>query len=370
MMYASCAFLWSFYFLIKYLNGTNNKYIALSSLLIGLSIVCKYEFSAFIIVIFLCTVKNKTSFKNLLYIFIFPVVCILILLFQKCTIEDLYQSAKLILTLAQSHSVKYLYYYVGFIPSIESIKNAFLSLLHPKYATLFNSLGYIILLIFIYSIKKYKRDFLFFILSTSAFLSGLKVIGNISLEIYGTYFLPLMLICLITFLYKKLLKEKSLVTVILCLILFISYACYDINQNKLTSLNTEKGTIKVPEVFYEVTNQTLNYINTSTNKDEKIIVIPESAILNFLTERQSNNKLYYLIPPNNELLTDKYIINELKTNPPEVILISNLRYNWYNQGSYTKTWGHNIYKYINEKYKLEKIIGNSVQFYVYRRVII
>ncbi len=370
IMYALCAFLWSFYFLIKFLNTSKVKYIALCFLLYGLSTVCKYEFSAFIIVILLCAVKNRTSIKNILYIFIFPVLCFLILLFQKCTIADLTQSAKLIINLAQSHSVNYFYNYVGFIPSLESIKNACLSIIYPSIFSIFHSLGYIILLIFIYSIKKYKSDFLFFILCLTAFLSGLKVIGNISLEIYGTYFLPLMLICLMTFLYKKLLKEKSLITVILCLILFISYACYDINQNKLTSLNTEKGTIKIPEIFYEVTNQTLNYVNTSTNKDEKIIVIPESAIINFLTERQSNNKLYYLIPPNNELLTDKYIINELKTNPPDVILISNLRYNWYNQGSYTKTWGQNIYKYINENYKLEKIIGSSVQFYVYRRVII
>ncbi len=369
IVYALCAFLWSFYFLIKYLNTSKDKYIVLCFLLYGLSAMCKYEFSAFIIVILLCALKNKASFKHLLYIFIFPVLCFLILLLQKCTVADLYQSAKLIINLAQSHSVNYFYNYTCFIPSLESIKNACLSIIYPSFFSIFHSLGYFILLIFIYSIKEYKRDFSFFILCLTAFLSGLKVIGNISLEIYGTYFLPLMLICLMTFLYKKLLKEKSLIVIIICSALFISYACYDINQNKLTSINTEKGTIKIPEIFYEVTNQTLNYINTSTKKDDTILVIPESAILNFLTQRQSNNKLYYLIPPNNELLTDKFITHELKTNPPDVILISNLRYNWYNQGSFSKTWGNNIYKYINESYKLEKIIGSSVQFYIYRRVI-
>ncbi len=370
IIYALCAFLWSFYFLIKYLNTSKDKYIVLSSLFYGLSVVCKYEFSAFIIVILLCAIKNKTSLKHILYIFIFPVLCILILLIQKCTIADLINCVKLPLRLAYTDSVRFFYIYSGIIPTIGSIKNACLSLFHPHFTSLFQSLGYFILLIFIFNIKEYKRDFSFFILCLTSFLSVLKVIGNISLEIYGTYFLPLMLICLMTFIYKKLLKEKSLIVIIICLALFISYTSYDINQNKLTSINTDNGTIKIPEIFYEVTNKTLNYINTSTKKDDTILVIPESAILNFLTQRQSNNKLYYLIPPNNELLTDKFIINELKTNPPDVILISNLRYNWYNQGSFSKTWGHNICKYIDETYKLEKIIGSSVQFYVYRRAII
>ncbi len=371
ILYALASFLWSFYFLVKYIKDSENSKInfALCSLLFGFSISCKYEFMTFFIVMLLCLIKYKKGLKEILYIFVFPVICIFILLIQKCSINDLFIAGKLIIKLTQSKSVNFFYNYLGIIPGINSIKNAVLSVIYPHFPTLFQSAGYITALIFLFNIKKIKNDFAFFVLNLTALLAVLKVIGNIKLEIYGTYFLPIALILLFTFLYKKLFREKSLILISICVVLFISYFSFDISENKLIPVETQKGTIKVKDVFYQATKEAIDYINTQTLANETILVMPESAVLNYITNRKSNNILYYLIPPNTEILTDDYIIKELNNNPPDVILMSNLIYQWYNEGFFMQSWGKNIYQYIKENYKFEKEIGDGVQFYVFRHVI-
>ncbi len=377
IVYAAAAFLWSFYLFLKFIKSSKFLFLFLSCLLMGFSLSCKYEYSGFIIIIFICLIYKKTDFKNILFsitsLLIFPFISVLILFVQNISIHNLIYGLKNMIALSESFSVRYFYYYSGFIPSAGSFKNAVLSIIHPHFPTLFNSFGYIIVLIFLFYCYKFifhkntrtKEDIDIFILISTAAVISIKCVGCISLEIYGTYFLPLIFTAVIALIYNKSAKSRKYLAII-CILLFISYSIYDIRHNNFPALRTEKGTVKINNVFYDSTKELISYIENNTKSSDRILIIPEGSIINYLTDRNSDNKYYYLIPPNVEIFKSQNIINSLNTENIEYIIISNIQYGWFNQSSFYNSWGKDIFEFIKRKYKLECIIGEKFKLYVYK----
>ncbi len=378
IVYAAAAFLWALYFFVKFIKTSKLLFLFLSCILTGFSAACKYEFSGFIIVIFLYLIYTKTSFKNLFFalfsMLIFPVISVILLFAGNISINDLILGIKYTIMLSKSFSVHFFYYYSGFIPSSGSLKNALLSILYPHFPTLFNSFGYLISIIFLYSAFKtiFKRntpdkdEICILVLITSAFAVSIKCIGCISLEIYGTYFLPIILTAVITIIYKKFPKSHQILSII-CLLLFISYSIYDINCSKnFKEVETQKGIIKINNIFYDSTKELISYIKNNTKSSDKILILPEGSLINYLTGRNSDKRYYYLIPPNVEIFTQEEIIQDLNNKNTEYIIISNLQYQWFNQSSFYKSWGKDIFEFIKKKYILECIIGEKFKLYVYK----
>lgn len=365
ILYALAAFLWALYFLLKAVKTDNKNCFILSCILFGFSIISKYEFFCFIFVLLFAVIYKKFKIKYLLWISLFPLISMIILLIQGCSINDIYNTVLYILEFSKSSYLKYFYFYSGIFINIFNMQKIINSILHYNFLTFFYPCYLLILIIFILNIKHIKKDILLLILFLSAILSSIKTVGGVSLEIYGTFFLPLLLICLISFLYKHV---NKLFIIVFCITIFVSFSIYDFKESRTIEYKTPLNqTIKLKEIFYKPVSETIEYINKNTNPDDTILILPEGAIINYLTNRQSNNSLYTLAPPNSETITDSKIIKLLENNPPNYIIISNLQYQWYNQGSFPKTWGKNIYEYIKSKYTLEKTIGNEVIMYVYKK---
>lgn len=404
VLYALSGFIWSLYFLIKYTDEEKDKYLILSCLSSGFSLASKYEYGLILLVIFGVIIYKRPSksviIKSLEALILFPLLSIIILFITKSGLYGIIESINYMKGLAWSYSAKYFYYYNGFIPSQGAFKNAVVSLYKDFYYIIENIerynhnnpltniqpnsqsflwIGYSIILINIILIikalvkrKNYtKDDILLLILCLAAIAGSIKCIFAVNFEIYGTFFFPILLIAFISFLNSfRLLKIfKRIIILILFSISFFYFTDNSqiIKSYNLKEISTPKGIIKVKSVYYESTMKLINYIQLNTKEGDKILVIPEGAIINYLLNRISDNKLYYLIPPNCEIFSDKYIINRLSMFPPDKIIISNIMYRDFNQTSFINSWGENIYKYIESNYRMEKIIGEDMRFYIYSK---
>jgi hypothetical protein len=365
ILYALSAFIWSLYFLLKAIKSENKNYFILSCILFGFSIISKYEFLCFFLVLLFIVFYKKYKLKYLLWILLFPLISVIILLIQGCNINDFYNAIVYILNFSKSSSLSYFYYYFGILFSISNLKKI-TYLFNSNFLTFFRPVYLITLIILIFDIKNIKKDILLLVLFLSAILSSIKTTGGISLAIYGTYFLPLLFICLISYLYKHI--NKNLI-ILFCILIFISYSLYDYRENQIAEYKIlPNQTVKIKKIFYKPISETIEYINNNTNEDDTVLVLPESAFINYLTGRKSNNCLYTLAPPNSETIADSKIIELLKKNPPDYIIISNIQYPWYKQGSFPTTWGKNIYEYIKLNYSLDKTAGDEVIMYIYKKL--
>ena len=374
ILYALNFFLASFLLLIKYIQNNNEKLLYLSSILCGLSMTCKYEYSGFLLIIIILTlfkkIEKKKIFYTLLNFIIFPIISLLILLIQKCTLTDLIHSLDYMIELAKTSSVEFFYNFAGLLPNNNGLNKVACSILYPTHYNFFSISGYICILFgiieLILFIKKQEKNILNILLFGTIFVSIFKTLGNINLEIYGTYFLPMIFIGIFSFLYNRIFKKKEIILIVFCILIFCSYLSFDIDKNNLKEINTQKGEIKIKPIFYDTTVKLMSYINENTNKNDKILIIPEGTIINYITNRKSDNINYYLIPPNVEIFKEEKIIANLKNNPPEYIIISNIQYPWYNQTSFINSWGKKITKYIQENYNFETNIGENFILSIYK----
>ncbi len=409
IMYALTGFLWALYFLIEYLKDEkpNNKLIILSWLLMGFSISSKYEYSLFIFVLVAAMIYKKTNkfvwLKSFAAFCLIPFLSFFLLLCQGVKIQDFFNAFIFMIQLAKSYSVKYMYYYNGFTISADSLKNALYSTYYDFYyifenlkrynennplsgvqsnAVSFRILGYLSILsavIFIsglfYKKIKYKymfnnADIMLMFLFASAIVSSLKCIGSISFEIYGTYFFPILIISILAFVYNsKFLKIFNRIFVLICLSIAFFY-CIDNFQNvkneNFKILNTQKGEIKIKSMFYDSTILLMNYIQENTKEGDTLLFVPEGVFINYLTNRKSDNKLFYLIPPNCEIMTDNFIEAEIKENKPDFIIFTNISYRDFGQTSFKNSWGKNIYNYIKELYNEEVVLGEDFKLFIYK----
>ncbi len=367
--YALCTTVWGFYFLHKFLTKENKKYLYISALLAGLSICFKYEYIGFIAVILGVSIYKKEYVKSIAFMFILPIVSLVILLLQNCTIADLIKSLNYMIGISKSYSANYFYQFAGISPTIESVKISFINLIHPQYRSIFAPICVVNFILLLLSIK--KKDLLLSILLLTGILTSVKTLGGISLEVYGTYFFPLLFISLIASACEKVTTRKTIIISIICLTLSFLYLSYEINEKiKFREINTTKGAFNIPKVFYHSTNDIIAYIHQDTNKNDKVLILPEGTIINFLTDRKSDKDLYYLIPPNAEIFSNEYIENKIISKELDYIITTNIQYPWYGEKSFMTGWGSEYIKLLNTEYKLVDIVGKNLKFYVYKHDII
>lgn len=361
VLYAMTAFLLSFLMLIVYKKSDDIKYFILSCLFMGFSICCKYEYCLFFFILLCVGTYKKIGRKNALlswgaFLFI-PVVSFEILLVQGCTISDFVNSFNYMCKLASSESVKAFYSFSGFIPSIKFFMNAIKpSFIYPSMHFIF--LGYIT--IFTLFVKKDKLQML---LNITAILVSLKCIGSLSLELYGTFFLPVLFINFAVFVYNY--KKYRVIYTSFFILLFgliYLYTNFDLISVKLNKQNV----IKVSGYFNLYTNnnyfserysQIIKFINENTKETDKILVLPEGVILNYLTKRKSDNQFYYLIPPNVEIFTQEGIIQSLNKNLPDYVIVFYNKYPWYGTTSFSLGYAAKIQDFINNNYNVVESVS-------------
>ena len=364
MLYSLAAIIWAVYYTDKFLDCGKYKYIIYSSFLYGFSIASKYEFLFYFIVILISLFYKKVKFKQyifvLIYSLIIPLISFLILLIQGCSLNILLNSVNLILHQGNRYALEFFYSYNGFVPTPDSIKRMFI----PSCYTFFSAFAIITLFIIIYEICK-KYNFRLILLSLSAIILSLKSFFSVNLMVYGTYFLPVLLLNIVIFIYSMIKnKEYHKDFFFVLLLITFSYFAFFYNSIKSSDFNaikTAKGTVKIDSLIYDNINESVKYLNNYTNDKDVILCIPEGVLINYLTGRKSDNYLFYMIYPNVLAFGNDYIINKIQNEKYNYIIYSNIKYIHHNQNEFKDSWGSEIYKVIEKDYELIKTINNELQ---------
>lgn len=416
MVYALNAFLWSLFCLLCYIKNSNKKYLYFSFFIFGISSALKYDFILYSVILlfffFYKTTKKDKLFCLVSFLFV-PLLSMLNLFIKGLNFSDIKSAIEYIILLSKSASVKYLYTFLGFIPSLSYLKiiltNIFyfsvslFIILIPELLSyfsktttgikhyvinfikipvtivilLFLTLFYIsnsafifcwsalslFLILILFLLKKQinyeTNDKIFLILLLSAILAGLKCVFNISFNTYGNYYLPFILICIITYICNytsnNKTKKEALENLVRYCLLFFSCIYFISNFTniflyKTDKLDINKGIFYTDKKYSYVINKVCNYIKENTNKNDKILVLPDGGIINYITERLSDNKYYYLTPPNMEIFGSENIINDLKLNLPEYVVIQPTIYRDYGQTSFCKSYGKELCEFIYKNY--------------------
>lgn len=431
LVYALTAFVWSILALLYFIKNNSYKYLIEAFFLFGISLDCKYEFILFALVLafFLDKERNlRLTLFSLLAFLVVPMLSFCDLCLKGVDFAVLNDSIKKIMLLSKAPSVKILYTYLGFIPNINSLKNlifslvktslisgAFLGLiafclksadkkvkaacctvllvliavfsyqLYKSNSFYFNWIGIAVLIIlpfFAYLLYRKKlqnpisnADTMLFITCLSTVLGALKCIFDISFNSYGTYFFPLLFVCLVLFfVWKKSLQNKiskNYITSIFCLILVFSFGFLCSNYFRKINVfpvyfTNEKGSFYSESIFVKPASDLVNYISSNTKKDDTVLVLPEGAMINFLSERKSNDKYYYLIPPNIEVFGENAIAEDLENNLPNYIVLQSMSYTNFNETYFCESFGRQICELLPKYYENPIVFGNDFWFALYK----
>ena len=195
-----------------------------------------------------------------------------------------------------------------------------------------------------------SKDKMFLYMTVASILVSMKGFFSIFLTCYGTFNLAaLFLPFVIFFVYYvpkafKFVDKDVFAAVIknLCvavMIAFLIMALYRIGEGRYTRVKQPRGMIYMRNL-YGNQNELIEFIRNNTAKDARVVTIPEGAIVNFLAERDTDNKYYYLIPVNVQIFGEEKILDDFKKNPPDYFLLNELLYSVYKKGafcSYTRS---------------------------------
>jgi len=222
------------------------------------------------------------------------------------------------------------------------------------------------------------KDKIFLLIIISAIISSVKSFFFLNLQIYGTITFPLTLLANLIFVMEylpeffKFINKKcwqhSWIAVLLAISMIFSLKYYlDSEQTNIYPVKTQKGTIYSDKQTGEVITKTINYINLNLPKNSNFLVIPEGVMLNFLTNRQSDDWYYFLIPVNIEIFNENSIVENLSKNPPDYILLNNRDTSVYNYQYFGKDYGFKIYKFVLENYELKQSFKNDFIIKIYKK---
>lgn len=407
MLYGLAAFLLSVLFLLKYEENKNNSNLYLSSFFAGLCIVNKYEFLPYIIVILYSMIKVKPqNFKQYFYtifsLLFMPVACFGILFLQGLGVNDIVNSILLVKKLAQSQTLQYFYHRQGvyFSPKFtqqELIATAQTSIALAGFLTGFNIksrilspiliilssyliitwtnplsfslIPILILILVIADFKNLKTHLPLQLLVLSAICFSFKEFWGLIIANYGVYFIGFLLITIISLIKDKF-CNKNINYRAIGIYLLLSATILSFNNlkgNKELPITTPRGKIYAEPSLAASSSALINYVNKNTKKTDTIVILPEGAMINFLTQRPTDNYYTSLIPLYVEVFGEDNIIKHFKKTKPEYIIFNNWNTSEYYFPYICQDYAISFCNFVAKNYKEEKVIGDNFRYLIYKR---
>ena len=136
----------------------------------------------------------------------------------------------------------------------------------------------------------------------------------------------------------------------------ISNFCY---KNRTLRVTSGRGSMNVFGTSREQRlAELMKYLETSTGKDETLVVFPEGVVVNFLLDRE--NPLYYYsyhpIDLAKQGVADD-VIREMDEKKVDYIVLTQRRTDKYGYAVFGKDYAQDIFKYIVKNYRLHKQFG-------------
>lgn len=357
--YALCFTFCSLFFILKFLENDKNKYLYFSALLSGAAFACKVEYIGIVLITLFVAIAKTKNVKSIIQtistICIIPFISYLIPFIQGLTIPEGIQAFKIFIKEATVPSMQSFSKNVGtvFTPTDVSIwvqgtiflaifltigiflckkaKNPFLYTITLLVASVFHyilhgeihfsPIAVILMAYFIINFKNLLQDKPTLILLLTGLLTSLKTFYNTDLSMYGVFTLPLLFIAAIVIIKKDfydIIEQKTNISfetllVFLLLSATISNLSYATIKKNLysTPIKTERGRIDTTEAWQKETEKLFYFLEKNTQKEDKILFLPEGAMFNFLSGHPTDMQMYVLDMPFIETLGEERIINGL-----------------------------------------------------------
>lgn len=402
MTYGMAFCLTSIYLLLLFLRNNNTILYYLSTFFAGLAISNKYEFIPYCLIFVYVAFKNKLSLKQNIVSFVTlittPLICFGFLFLQGLNIGDIIHNFKDIYAMSKTNTLSYFYSISGLTFQKQTlgllIRN-FLMTLFPI-ALLYNGhyfLGkskikayflfalsvfftfklasletfiflplLLIILMFLYFKKQNEEAKL---LSIASLLVSLKVFWATALNSYGVYFIPILLISIITFIKKDYRKFISAYLIFLS----IAFFAYNLPARKTISnpIKTNMGKIYVSSEYKDTSNNILKFINENTKTTDKILILPEGLFFNYLTNRVSDDYYNSYLPLYVETFGESRLINALKKDKPDYIIMHNFSTSDYYFKSMCNDYGFEICDFIKNEYSPKGLLYDSFTAYIFKK---
>lgn len=432
MTYGLCFFLFSLLFFIKFSKSENINFLFWSAVFAGGAVTCKYEFFAYLVFLFIYALfalknKRKIFLISLLTASVIPLISFGTLFLQGMTLGDLTNTFKIQKIMSQTDAIKYLYsnftgtYFnirvFGYCLLKTVLALALVVILYfaDKYYSndkilfpttmLFVIFGIVYigfdsfslfsilnLVLFLSFIKKIYQNKPLFILLFSIILLSLKTFFAINFDVYGTYILPFILISFGIFLYNiDFVSDESLkqrIIRVFAAVIIIPVFCMSgfktiigvyskisgrigveqiKNQNSFIE-NIRKNVYTNPKLAKTI-NETTDFIYKNTSSEDKIVVLPETQFLNFVTKRPADNLYDSLTPLYFETFGEENIISHFSQTRPEYFILNNRDTSDYGKKYICENYGQNFCKFIKKDYEKIKEIGdNKYKLQIFRRI--
>ncbi len=322
IVYALSAFLLSVLFLIKYLKSGNKNSAYLSCLFAGISISSKYEFTLYIFVLAASLISaKKLGMPDLLKaagaFACVPVLSYGVLLLQGFNLSDLKITYNLFQNLINAPLLKLFFGYFGVFPSV---KGLMLLIFTNKIFAVFALLPILSIIMFINQIKEIYKNKPLFVFLLCSFSACAKNFFYLNVNHMGVFLFPISAIAAVILLKKYLNKFLS---AIICFCIFI-FAADDFASLKYKNylLETPKGSIYTYKKDGEPIKYSLDFILNNTNKNDRVVILPEGSFINFASGRKGDLFYYNLSPLfYNDVFKPKNVISHFEENMPEYFIL-------------------------------------------------
>lgn len=427
MTYALCSFLLSVLFLIKYIKSADSRipvFAFLACFFTGISIICKYEylFMPLVLLFVFTSIKPlaKLDFLKSFFILIsMPVLFFGILFWQGLQLEHLTGTFQIIQKMSHTKSLEFFYSRIGVYYNFEllltnlfnmfqtgifmlftfgaflfayKIKNKFIKsfilvfagwiltlfiLSRANYRHVFCFLPMLVTILALFNIKKLWQNKPLLILVVCAILSTGKTFFFVGVDVYGTYLIPLILIGFVVLFIKLFPENKKpflqleylseyLAYFFVILTFLTSLHNLWLSSRNLVAVGTEKGKIYTVKEFADPMNKIIKYIENNTSKEDTVLILPETPMINFLTDRPSDSRLNSLIPLYIEAFGEENIIDDLKQKRPKYIIINKRNTIDYGQEYMCKDYALRVCDYVKRAYDLKYIADGVYSHKVYK----
>lgn len=410
MLYGLTAILISIWLLLKYETESEKfLYFYFSCFFAGLSITSKYEFLPYLLVLLYAALKIKSLNLKQYYFSIFslifmPVFCFGILFLQGLNINDLASTVLTIRKMMQTQTLKYFYtsqgiyfsknalsgYIKNFLTTLIPLgffiwgcrlQNKFLSaatvlisiflIFHFINPASFMIFPLFILILAILNYKNIANNKALIILTFSAITISIKVFWGLAILNYGVFFVSFLAIAFFALFFKTLKTKNINENIVGIYFIIVSFIIGWQNLSELRYKNypvkSSKGTIYTYSDIGSSTNNLINYINKNAKNNDTIVVFPEGPLINFFTNRKSDNYYNSLIPLYIETFGEDKLIQHFEKTKPEYIIFNN----WNTKEYYFKyictDYALSFCSFVAKNYTQVKLIDNGFRYLIYKK---
>jgi len=209
-------------------------------------------------------------------------------------------------------------------------------------------------------------NLLTFILSLILLLSSFRVGGYLASNHYGKYYLPLFLVMFFCLYLPQILKkfeinyEKNISCILIIFSLFnLILTDRAVHQGKNYKIRTDKGKIFSSYPVGKTVEETALFIKLVSKPKDRVLVLPEGLMVNYLADRKSDDMLYQLLPNHIEIMGEDNIVERMNQNPAEYVVLSSLTTPSYGKTYFCTDYATKICDFINANYEHLETFENN-----------